>query len=60
MLEPYRAAFSAEHKGMLTGDGVPPHRYLFHCFLYQYHLMRFSDNLLELVCAVGSLSKARG
>lgn len=27
----------------------PPHRYLFQCYLYQYHLIHFTENLLELV-----------
>jgi hypothetical protein len=31
------------------GPETPHHRYLFHCFVYQYHLGRFSSILLEMV-----------
>jgi hypothetical protein len=51
VLEPYRHAFDEEFKkeaGSENAD-VPPHRYLFHCYYYQYHLYRFATNLLDLV-----------
>lgn len=28
---------------------LPSHRYLFHSYVYQYHLMRFSSMVLEMV-----------
>lgn len=50
VLEPYREAFDPKHLGSMTGDNVPPHRFLFHCYLYQYHLRRFCARLHETVC----------
>ena len=50
VLDPYRSAFDPKH--VRTGHGFqdpPPHRYLFHCYMYQYHLMRFSSILTEIV-----------
>ncbi|KZV73701.1 hypothetical protein PENSPDRAFT_602548 [Peniophora sp. CONT] len=47
VLEPYREAFDPKHLGSMTGDNVPPHRFLFHCYLYQYHLRRFCMRLNE-------------
>ena len=29
---------------------VPPHRYLFHCYIYQYHLMHLAGDVVEMVC----------
>lgn len=29
---------------------VPPHRYLFHCYIYQYHLMHMAEDVIEMVC----------
>ncbi|CCM03488.1 uncharacterized protein FIBRA_05622 [Fibroporia radiculosa] len=50
VLDPYRCAFDPEHVG--SPDMIvepPPHRYLFHCYVYQYHLMQFCMVLLEWV-----------
>ena len=51
----------------MTGGEIPPRRYLFHTYTYQYHLMEFSVILINTVrCAsnfflslVDSLSSAR-
>ncbi|KAF9261178.1 hypothetical protein L218DRAFT_981064 [Marasmius fiardii PR-910] len=55
VIEPWRIVFKAK------GDDVemPSHRYLFHCYVYQYHLMRFSTMLLELLDEVIRLEKER-
>lgn len=45
VLEPYRRMFDSDS----DRDGVPPHRYLFHCYVYQYHLMRFASTLQGLL-----------
>lgn len=53
VLDPYRSAFDPKH--VRAGAGLhdpPPHRYLFHCYMYQYHLMRFSSILTEVVSAM--------
>ena len=47
--EPYREAFSDEHEGCMTGGEIPPRRYLFHAYTYQYHLMEFSVILINTV-----------
>ncbi|TFK87224.1 hypothetical protein K466DRAFT_491227 [Polyporus arcularius HHB13444] len=49
VLDPYRSAFDPKH---VRADGFhdpPPHRYLFHCYMYQYHLIRFSSILMEIL-----------
>jgi hypothetical protein len=33
----------------MTGGEIPPHRYLFHAYTYQYHLMEFSVILISAV-----------
>jgi hypothetical protein len=49
VLEPYREAFSDMHEGCMTGGDIPPHRFLFHAYTYQYHLMEFSNVLMSTV-----------
>ncbi len=44
VLEPFRPAFEGNGE-----QEVPSHRYLFHCYVYQYHLMRFSTQVIETV-----------
>ncbi|CDO69808.1 hypothetical protein BN946_scf184803.g6 [Trametes cinnabarina] len=49
VLDPYRSAFDPQHVRALSGiHEPPPHRYLFHCYMYQYHLIRFSSILTEV------------
>ncbi|KAH8827139.1 hypothetical protein DL96DRAFT_1669804 [Flagelloscypha sp. PMI_526] len=36
-----------------------PHRHLFNCFVYQYHLLRFSTNLLEMLNEIIRLETER-
>jgi hypothetical protein len=45
--EPWRVIFDV--KGGDSDVEAPSHRYLFHCYVYQYHLMRFSTMIMELV-----------
>src|SRR6267154_3609769 len=49
VLEPYREAFGDKHEGCMTGGDIPPHRFLFHAYTYQYHLMEFSIILIGTV-----------
>lgn len=49
VLDPYRSAFDNKHYDSSTGDEPPPHRYLFQCYVYQYHLLQFSLKLCEMV-----------
>ncbi|KAI0757706.1 hypothetical protein C8Q80DRAFT_1349811 [Daedaleopsis nitida] len=58
VLDPYRSAFDPKH--VRAGAGLhdpPPHRYLFHCYMYQYHLMRFSSILTEVLDYIITLEK---
>lgn len=50
MLDPYRSAFDPKHIG--TSDRFeepPPHKFLFDCYVYEYHAMEFANLLAELV-----------
>ncbi|KAF9499221.1 hypothetical protein BDN71DRAFT_1384411 [Pleurotus eryngii] len=64
VLDPYRLAFEQkdtlgrksrfdldfeEDKDERDHQTVPPHRYLFRCYVYQYHLLQFSHNLLQML-----------
>ncbi|KAH9947336.1 hypothetical protein B0H21DRAFT_338716 [Amylocystis lapponica] len=58
VLDPYRSAFDPKH---VTAHGAvepPPHRYLFHCYMYQYHLMQFGILLVELLSEIIRLENA--
>ncbi|THU98769.1 hypothetical protein K435DRAFT_720372 [Dendrothele bispora CBS 962.96] len=46
VLEPYRSAFEKVEGD--DDDDLPSHRYLFNCYVYQYHLMRFATQLTEM------------
>ncbi|KAI6044608.1 hypothetical protein EDC04DRAFT_2561114 [Pisolithus marmoratus] len=58
VLEPYRPMFDSAHDSVSCSD-VPPHRYLFHCYVYQYHLMRFADTLQALLGEIVRLDMQR-
>jgi hypothetical protein len=58
VLEPYRGAFSDMHEGCMTGGDIPPHRFLFHAYTYQYHLMEFSNILISTVRPTFTFSQA--
>ncbi|KAF8991841.1 hypothetical protein BDQ17DRAFT_1413587 [Cyathus striatus] len=57
VLEPYLPLFSDEERP--EGVDVPPHHYLFHCYVYQYHLMQFAGVVLEMLDAVLHLEETR-
>ncbi|KAI0292339.1 hypothetical protein B0F90DRAFT_1811958 [Multifurca ochricompacta] len=59
VLEPYREAFSDKHEGCMTGGVIPPHRFLFHTYTYQYHLMEFSIILISTLEYITNLEKER-
>jgi len=67
VLEPYRAAFeyvepeeleeiaendAEKEKARLAKPEIPPHRYLFNCYVYQYHLIQFASIVREMVRAL--------
>ncbi|PCH32963.1 hypothetical protein WOLCODRAFT_141429 [Wolfiporia cocos MD-104 SS10] len=50
VLDPYRSAFDPTHVGSPEGTiEPPPHRYLFHCYMYQYHLIQVACILIEVL-----------
>jgi len=48
VLDPYLLAFDPEHVAS-SDEELPPHRYLFHCYVYQYHLLQFTTLLVSAV-----------
>ncbi|KAJ3877319.1 hypothetical protein F5051DRAFT_408806 [Lentinula edodes] len=50
-LDPVDSPISAEDSNHWNYEynQLPSHRYLFNCYVYQYHLMRFADMLGELL-----------
>ncbi|KAL5495894.1 hypothetical protein ACEPAI_1358 [Sanghuangporus weigelae] len=42
-----------------TNQEPPPHRYLFQCYLYQYHLMFFAEHLCQMFEELIDLEKTR-
>ncbi|EPQ61261.1 hypothetical protein GLOTRDRAFT_54150 [Gloeophyllum trabeum ATCC 11539] len=55
VLEPYRSDSDPQR----LADDAPPHRFLFHCFVYEYHLMRFAQLILELYDEMVKIEKNR-
>ena len=50
VLDPYRSAFDPKH--VKSRDGLvdaPPHKYLFHCYMYEFHTLRLAILVEELV-----------
>ncbi|KDQ52942.1 hypothetical protein JAAARDRAFT_39659 [Jaapia argillacea MUCL 33604] len=47
VLEPYRS--SLDPRLVASLQEIPPHRHLFHCYVYQYHLMRVAQLVLEML-----------
>lgn len=48
VLDPYRPAFDSSAED--PDYAMPPHRYLFNCYVYQFHLMQFSIVVINMVC----------
>ncbi|TFY51396.1 hypothetical protein EVJ58_g10592, partial [Rhodofomes roseus] len=58
VLDPYRSAFDLGHVGSPNPTAEPPpHRYLFHCYVYQYHLIQFASVVIEMIDAIMSLEE---
>jgi hypothetical protein len=53
VIDPWRRFFDPNHDSepgsALENEPIPPHRYLFHCYVYQYHLQEFTVRLLDMV-----------
>ncbi|KAH7905721.1 hypothetical protein BJ138DRAFT_1130340 [Hygrophoropsis aurantiaca] len=61
VLDPYRSIFEGDDgDGAGKGDHeVPPHRYLFHCYVFQYHLMEFARLTQSMLAEIIRLEKTR-
>ncbi|KAH8105763.1 hypothetical protein DFH11DRAFT_1278514 [Phellopilus nigrolimitatus] len=59
VLDMYRSYLDPDYVGSLSGEEVPSHRYLFQSYLYQYHLMSFSELLFSLLEEITRLGKTR-
>ncbi|KAK2462664.1 hypothetical protein APHAL10511_005397 [Amanita phalloides] len=63
VVDPYRQLFEpvpqAENWEEEMEYGAPPHRYLFHCYVYQYHLMQFGDASLNTLNGIIDLEEKR-
>ncbi|KAH8109100.1 hypothetical protein DFH11DRAFT_1629750 [Phellopilus nigrolimitatus] len=53
----YRSAVDPIHGG--PPENQPPHLFLFQCYLYQYHLMSFSEHLWQFLNEMIRLEKTR-
>ncbi|KZS91708.1 hypothetical protein SISNIDRAFT_442962 [Sistotremastrum niveocremeum HHB9708] len=51
--------FFDDPSSSLIAPSVPPHRFLFNCFVYQYHLMYFSIALIDMLRHIEKLEKER-
>lgn len=49
VLEPYLPAFDRRLDETDPAQESPSHRYLFHCYVYQYHLIQLSGIAIEMV-----------
>ncbi|OAX35889.1 hypothetical protein K503DRAFT_827545 [Rhizopogon vinicolor AM-OR11-026] len=58
VMDPYRPLFDSNYDA-LRDDTVPPHRYLFHCYVYQYHLMQFAVLLQDMLKEIIRLETER-
>ncbi|KAG1736637.1 uncharacterized protein EDB91DRAFT_1141898 [Suillus paluster] len=58
VLDPYRPIFDRSYDAS-SDDEVPPHRYLFHCYVYQYHLLQFAVLLQEMLKEIIRLETER-
>ncbi|XP_006457385.1 hypothetical protein AGABI2DRAFT_212754 [Agaricus bisporus var. bisporus H97] len=57
VLEPYKAVF--ENRQDHSDQVMPNHQYLFHCYVYQFHLMQFSDVVVNMLNEVVRLEVDR-
>lgn len=66
VLEPYKAAFDHaahpedEDEHHIHDTDAPPHRHLFRCYVYQYHLTQFAEIVIETVSSSITLTISTG
>lgn len=51
VLDPYRCAFDPRHvrSGKSGAPEAPPHKYLFHCYVYEFHSLQMGVLIKGLV-----------
>ncbi|TFK95222.1 hypothetical protein BDV98DRAFT_587243 [Pterulicium gracile] len=60
VLDPYRPILESDYPGtVLEGEDIPPHRYLFHCYVYQSHLIRYCQLVLQLLDEIIHIAETR-
>ncbi|EIW75984.1 hypothetical protein CONPUDRAFT_93215 [Coniophora puteana RWD-64-598 SS2] len=61
VIDPYRPLFETvdDSSSINLEYDAPPHRYLFHCYVYQYHLMEVAGILQEILKEIIRLEKTR-
>ncbi|KAI0070007.1 hypothetical protein K474DRAFT_1609486 [Panus rudis PR-1116 ss-1] len=58
VLDPYRSAFDPKHVASPDyHEDPPPHRFLFHCYVYEYHVMEFANLLVQMLDYIIDLEK---
>ncbi|KAJ7685439.1 hypothetical protein DFH06DRAFT_968491 [Mycena polygramma] len=55
ILEPWLPSFDPNH----APEEIPPHRHLFHCYFFQYHLIQVSENLATMLDTIHTMEKER-
>ncbi|KAF7311484.1 hypothetical protein MKEN_01050700 [Mycena kentingensis (nom. inval.)] len=55
VLAPWRPSFDVDND---SEQEMPPHRHLFHCYVYQYHLLQVSANVLQMFDTVHKMEQA--
>ncbi|KAF8123857.1 hypothetical protein EV363DRAFT_1587054 [Boletus edulis] len=58
VLDPYRATFASADDTLMEHE-ITPHRHLFHCYVYQYHLIRFATSIRDMLREIIRLETAR-
>ncbi|KAJ7272064.1 hypothetical protein B0H12DRAFT_1299013 [Mycena haematopus] len=56
VLEPWNPFFDPSHD---PEHPMPPHRHLFHCYVYQYHLIQMSGNVKTMLDTIHDMEKER-
>ncbi|KAI0089790.1 hypothetical protein BDY19DRAFT_888753 [Irpex rosettiformis] len=57
VLDPYRIAFDPKHSE--SGFGAPPHKHLFHCYTYEYHILQLAMYISGALGEITDLEKER-
>ncbi|KAJ6502261.1 hypothetical protein C8R45DRAFT_818343 [Mycena sanguinolenta] len=56
VLEPWNPFFDPSHE---PEHEMPPHRYLFHCYVYQFHLIQMSVDVKIMLDTIHAMEKER-